>query len=58
MNHEQTDIMGVSTFNEMSFPIEFYTIIMVILTINGFATIFIVEFDPTIAEVGNVVVGR
>jgi hypothetical protein len=40
--------------SEMNFPIEFNTI-TVILRINGFATIFIVGFDPTIAEVGDVV---
>jgi hypothetical protein len=46
--------LGVSTFDEMNFPIELNTITL-ILRINGFATIFIVGFDPTIAKVGDVV---
>jgi hypothetical protein len=46
----------VSTFDEVNFPIEPSTITL-ILKINGFATILIIGFDPTIAYVGDVVVG-
>jgi hypothetical protein len=40
----------------MNFLIEPNTITL-ILRITGFVTIIIVGFDPTIAEIGNVVVG-
>jgi len=46
----------VLAFNELNFHIE-PNIKTLILRIIWFATIVIVEFDPTIAKVGNVVVG-
>jgi hypothetical protein len=45
---------GVSTFDEVEFPMKPGTII---LKVTGFASIIIVGFDPTTVEVNDIIVG-